>query len=131
MPTKIQKHMSKLEEKKLFQFLTKNPYLHLSTEDLLELGIFGPDDVIARIQTLKTIDLLELGTLSTDGEMPRVKELSILDLIQLIDFSPAACIASIKASGVNIDTIYQMVTDHNGITHKRVVVYKIVAGGAS
>lgn len=131
MPTKIQKHMKKKEEKGLFQFLIKNQYVHLSTEDLLEMGIFGPDDVIARIKTLNTIDLLELGILSTDGEMPCVKELSTLDLIQLINFIPEPCITSIKASGVNIDTIYQMITDHNGITHKRVVVYKIVAGGAS
>ena len=131
MPTKTQKNMSKMEEKKLFQFLIKNQYIHLSTQDLLEMGIFGPDDVIARIKTLNTTDLLELGILSTDGEMPRVKELSTLDLLQLIDFIPDPRITNINASGVSIDAIYQMITDHNGIMHKRVVLYKIVKGGAS
>lgn len=131
MSTNIQKHKKSKAEAKLFQVLMDHQHIYLSTEELLELGIFGADDVIARIKVLSTIDLLELGILSSDGGIPRVKELSILDLIHLINFTPDAHIDRIKVSGVNIDTIYQMITDHKGITHKRVVVYKIVDGCAS
>lgn len=57
--------------------------------------------------------------------------LSTADLLELGIFSPGAGISRIKASGVEIDTVYQSVTDQDGTIHKRVAFYKIVGGGAS
>jgi hypothetical protein len=120
-----------MTEEKLYRFLRDNEFIYLSNADLLELGIFGSADVIARIKVLNTFQLLELGILNTDGETPCITDLDVLDVIKLLNFPPEARIETINASGVRIDTIFQILTDHRGITHKRVVLYKIVNGRAS
>lgn len=52
--------------------------------------------------------------------------LSTAELQQLGIFSPAAQIASLKAEGVTIHTIYQSITDADGTIHPGVAHYKMI-----
>lgn len=64
----LSKHQKPTVQAKLYQILMDHQHMHLSTADLLELGIFSPAAGIARIKASgETIDTIYQSVIDQDG----------------------------------------------------------------
>jgi hypothetical protein len=84
--------------------------------------------MISNIQEFKKqLVLADLLLVLIDNQHTHMSTLALLENGIL---SPAAGIASLKADGVIIETIYQSIVDRSGRTRKRIACYKILGGVA-